>query len=83
MKLRKTIIALLLALVTVVGSVGTLAAEADPPVSPTKVVDDGGVSPQAEEKVWCVRVHNGRRQKRLWSITYERWLTDWIDIGPA
>lgn len=82
MKMKKTIIALLLALVTVMSSASALAAEAVPPVSPTKVADNG-VSPQAEETVWCARIHNGRRQKRLWSITYGRWLTDWIDMGPA
>lgn len=23
---------------------------------------------------------NGKLQKRLWSITYQVWLTDWIDV---
>lgn len=36
-----------------------------------------------EETVWYFRVHNGMNQMRLWSLTYGRWLTDWIDIGPA
>lgn len=80
MKMKKTIIALLLALVTVVSSAGALAAEV---AAPANVGDTGIVSPQAEEKVWCTRVHNGWLQKRLWSITYGRWLTDWIDICPV
>ena len=40
-------------------------------------------SPQAEETMWVYRVYNGNREKRLWSITYNKWLTDWIIIGPA
>lgn len=36
-----------------------------------------------EETEWCFRIYMGRYQMRLWSITYEKWLTDWIDIGPA
>lgn len=35
-----------------------------------------------EETKWYFRVLDGYIvQKRLWSITYERWLTDWITIG--
>lgn len=36
-----------------------------------------------EEFMWYYRTYEGRRQKRLWSITYGYWVTDWIDIGPA
>lgn len=36
-----------------------------------------------EETEWHFRTYLGRRQMRLWSITYGHWLTDWIDIGPA
>lgn len=38
---------------------------------------------RAEETEWYFRTYLGRRQMRLWSITYGHWLTDWIDIGPA
>lgn len=41
-----------------------------------------GEPTRAEETTWCFRVFNGMVQKRLWSLTYGRWLTDWIDIGP-
>lgn len=37
------------------------------------------ISPRAEETVWVVRYVDGKRQRRLWSRTYERWLTDWLD----
>ncbi len=37
------------------------------------------INPRAEETVWVVRVVDGKRQRRLWSITYGEWLTDWMD----
>lgn len=79
MKLRKALIALVLALATFVGCTGVMAAEAVHPAQPAAVKDDG-VSPQTEETEWYVRWHEGRRQRRLWSITYERWLTEWEDF---
>lgn len=27
---------------------------------------------------WRYRTYNGIQQKRLWSITYQKWLTDWL-----
>lgn len=41
------------------------------------------IQPCAEETEWVVRIYNGRVEKRLWSCTYGKWLTDWIDVGPA
>lgn len=32
-----------------------------------------------EQFQWFYRIYNGHQQKRLWSITYGRWVTDWID----
>ena len=32
-----------------------------------------------EEFMWFYRFYNGKQQKRLWSITYMHWVTDWID----
>lgn len=40
-----------------------------------------GDSPRAEETEWVIRWYNGLIQKRLWSITYGYWLTDWETIG--
>jgi len=39
--------------------------------------EDGGAVIQAEETEWKYRVVDGKLQKRLWSITYAKWLTDW------
>lgn len=36
---------------------------------------------RAEETQWVFRWWNGLIQKRLWSITYGYWLTDWITVG--
>ncbi len=36
---------------------------------------------QSEETVWRYRIHNGKKQKRLWSYTTGDWVTDhWIDV---
>ena len=35
---------------------------------------------RAEQTQWYYRINNGIPEKRLWSITYQRWLTDWIPI---
>lgn len=40
------------------------------------------VSPLAEQTEWKYRRHNGRLEKRLWSNTYNKWLTDWI-VDPV
>lgn len=41
------------------------------------------VQPKAEETRWYYREYNGNIEKRLWSITYGKWLTDWIYVCPA
>lgn len=35
---------------------------------------------RAEKREWRYRLHNGQPQKRLWSITYEYWVTDWMPL---
>lgn len=39
-----------------------------------------GIAPCAEQTMWFTREVNGKKQKRLWSVTYGKWLTDWIDM---
>lgn len=44
--------------------------------------DPGPMRP--EETVWYYRITDtGLIQKRLWSLTYGYWLTDWITIGTV
>ena len=33
---------------------------------------------RAEETMWYYRQLSGAWQRRLWSITHNKWLTDWI-----
>lgn len=43
---------------------------------------DPGGPMRPEETTWIYRItESGLLQKRLWSITYGYWLTDWITIG--
>lgn len=49
--------------------------------APTSVVESNA-SARAEEVEWYFRTTpDGKNQMRLWSITYARWLTDWITIN--
>lgn len=36
---------------------------------------------RAEETTWVIWKHDGIVERRLWSITYGIWLTDWEIIG--
>ena len=45
-------------------------------------VEEAGekAEPTREEMFkWYYRLYNGVKQKRLWSLTYGYWVTDWID----
>lgn len=73
MKLKKILAGMVLAMSLVTVCVPAMPAQAATPGSGSEV------SPNAEEREWLFRLHNGKLQKRLWSITYRKWLTDWID----
>ena len=80
----KRIISLLLTLVMCLSF--SVAAFAENPNVPGK--ENGaelivpGEQPRAEETQWYYRItDDGLFQKRLWSITYGYWKTDWITIG--
>lgn len=77
MKALKRGIAALLLLACLAAPV--YAAEVEPvdPV-PTETSEEG-ITPYAEETKWYYRVYSGRLQRRLWSLTYRCWLTEWID----
>ena len=38
-------------------------------------------APASEETVWYTRIYNGKLQRRLWSVTYGEWLTEWEDVS--
>ena len=58
-----------------------MANEASPEVNDVGIEEE--YNTREEEFMWFYRTYEGRRQKRLWSLTYGYWVTDWIDIGPA
>lgn len=47
---------------------------------PTAIGGPEEVLPASEETQWVFQIKDGQLQKRLWSLTYQRWLTDWIDV---
>ena len=82
----KRFISLLLALILCLSLSVTAFADVSAPEDEAELAVASvkpGDSTQAEETCWYFRTVNGIRQMRQWSITYGKWLTDWIDIGPA
>ena len=70
-KLLFTVIAIMLIAVTLIGTVGAAnIAEAAEIENVTR----------AEETQWYYRVKDGVLERRLWSLTYERWLTEWEPV---
>jgi len=47
--------------------------------SPALVQDVTENSARTIETKWYYRTYNGVYQKRLWSLTDQKWLTDWMD----
>ncbi len=82
----KRIISMLLALIICLTM--SVSAFAEAIVSPDGSDDEiiavkPGEYSRAEETTWYFRNNNGIIQMRLWSITYRKWLTDWINVGTA
>lgn len=78
MEKRKRSTLFFLAAVLCLSMMAVPAAAMDvPPETPDNTI----ITPQAEETEWIYRkiIATGKYQKRLWSITYGYWLTDWID----
>ena len=78
-KLSRIFIALLITL-NVIGASSTFAADVKEIAVANK---SGDISTRAEETGWVYREYNGWYQKRLWSYTYGKWLTDWINTFPV
>lgn len=45
-----------------------------------KSQNEEAIQTRVEETDWFYRNNNGVIEKRLWSYTYGRWLTDWIPV---
>lgn len=48
------------------------------PVIPVVAAATTEISPYNNETVWHYRTNNGVLEKRLWSVTHNCWLTDWM-----
>ena len=80
MKLKRLLVSVMLVLVMCVSLIGTVASAAEYTPAPQDTSSDGEITPMAEETMWYFRNYNGQLQKRLWSITEGKWLTDWINV---
>ena len=68
---RKALIATMLCSCLTMGAANCIyAAESEP-------ADDSGIVAHLEQTEWHYREYNGRWQRRLWSITERKWLTEW------
>ena len=65
----------LLLILAALGPTSALAAPNVPDLSPTPAESN---TVRSEQTQWKYKYVNGVFCKRLWSITYSRWLTDWI-----
>lgn len=45
-----------------------------------KSQNEEAIQTRVEETDWFYRNNNGVIEKRLWSYTYGKWLTDWIPV---
>ena len=76
-RIMKKIVALLYTMILCFLLVGQVFAFADDnPEIRSK--NDNQIVTRAEQTVWYSRINNKRLEKRLWSLTYGRWLTEWI-----
>ena len=74
-KLSKILVATLL-ICSVVGITPALATSV---VAAPEAVDDGIVTPMADEFETVYRTYNGVLQYRIWNATQGYWVTPWIN----
>ena len=76
MKIARLILISALIFLTLFGTV--LAASDGAAYVPETEVSE--VQPRTEETCWYTKTVDGVMYVRLWSITYGKWLTDWMPI---
>ena len=64
-----------LALSVLISPVTTIPAQAAAP-------GNEEATPQREVIRWVFKEENGGLYRRLYNLTYNRWLTDWLYVGP-
>lgn len=45
------------------------------------IEENGEVTPKANQLVWYYKEENGKKYRRLYDATDQKWLTDWILCG--
>lgn len=48
--------------------------------TPTPAAGASDIAPRADETEWRYRVVDGQLQRRLWSTSWNTWLTEWENI---
>lgn len=76
MKIARLILISILICLTLFGTV--LMASASTNYVPESETSE--VQPRTEETRWYTKTVDGVMYMRLWSITYGKWLTDWIPL---
>ena len=76
--MKKRIISILLVMVLIFSVLAMTVSAAKMGDASEETSDGSGVT-RTEEVVWYFRIYNGVKQMRLWSVTFNHWLTDWID----
>lgn len=79
MKKIKSVFICLSLMLVVFSSALAVPACAETAEPQAAAIADTEISPRAEETKVYYRIYEGRRQYRIWSVTRNCWLTDWID----
>lgn len=75
--MKKIIISALLALLLVFSvSAPVMAAT----IELNKMAETSVEFQRADQFRWYYRIYNGENQKRLWNLTREIWVTDWMPV---
>lgn len=77
MKTKRCFMYLAIVLVLVVSNRRVIAFAAETSAVVDEMKSQSVVVPYAEQTTWYFRIVDGRLQKRLWSNTYGKWLTEW------
>lgn len=83
--LKKTLLISCFSLTLLAGNLSApayVAYGADTADFVSRDMDEIVIRPMAEQTEWMYRVVNGDLQKRLWSITWGKWLTEWEWVLP-
>lgn len=87
MKTKLSIFLVVVMLITVMlfsFAPAALAASYEEELQPVSAESSNGeIVPFADERVYFYRTYNGYKQYRVWSLTREVWVTDWITYGTV